>query len=1094
MPSRYLILIVTMASFMWSGLAVGEKVSKNKEETTPQVTEKKIDYSKIEWMSREELKAKYLTNEFSSTPFRTTGVFKSRPDYPIATASPLHDTAGYTYYDLANHDRLPRLIALSALGHVHIDWTKGYDATSSGPGKREIAYASFFSAGARVAFDEQVSGLGEDASKTRGGYTSLAVLPDGKAICCYHHAETVTGKPRGTWVSIEGTATVGDWLEEIHAPDSVLGMKSAGLYPACAGQKVTPGDTQIVHVVSVEFQGGNQDFVYTRGRGLSPVDFVFSSGAQRPDSSDFISVIVVASRKSNKVAIVYNRQTEFTGERTDADLFYIEDHEGGRNWVDGFGNDGSNDTKVNLTNYPDGAPIRASGDLSAVYDEDDSLHIVWVTPLYNSGLFASECYIYHWSKATGIDQLADGTFPVQDARLPSSVAKYNLRNPQIGVHDGTANISRKNYLYVTWSQYGPTPTGFTDLSQANIINGEIYVNASTSSGNTWGEPKNITNSHTPGCDSTCDADVYPSLAERINDTLHIAYTNDKRAGGLDEAGGEVLDPIYYYKYPAYQPAAFNGISTSPPAFEDPLADITIPLLVIDTELIITNAGNQNLTINSVTKVGASPWLKLQTAGFPDIIPEGGAPKIVACTLNGTGLVTGSYVDTIIVHNNSDNDTALKIPVHFVVSDCGYYRRSKVVATVGDTTGVTAGGIRIKMANTSNLADQDGTNGYFIMVVEKNMLFDGSGVVTTTTVDGDTVALQDVTGNSSVHPLSDIDTQFVNLPDTIAFAQALQQQRPAKGGDWLKIGPDTSAMFFPGISPAIAWPGPWFRYKIVDTWWIKNTPKPRYILWFRKLYKSNSPCWWPSLPATPYIAGNIYAGSLFDWDVPDDSGGVDDDWGNNDTLQMVWLQGEGPGASKNYLVAQAAMVDTGVHIGNPNGFWSAKVNRNSAAYGGPPWSDQDIYHQLSDSGFTPKTTANDSFTFEGKDRHIMWASVCFDTTSDTVTYCQALVITELGYDSLKKNVEKARLDMKLPLAGGCTRKPGNANGDVNQAVNLTDIIFVVNKVFKGGPASNPVCATNANGDGTLANLVDIVYLVNYVFKGGLPPIKSSVCCL
>src|SRR3970282_2860300 len=106
MPSKFLILIGTMASFMWSGLAVGEKVPKTKEETAPQVIEKKIDYSKIEWMSREELKAKYLTNEFSSTPFRTTGVFKSRPDYPITTASPLHDTAGYPYYDLATHATL----------------------------------------------------------------------------------------------------------------------------------------------------------------------------------------------------------------------------------------------------------------------------------------------------------------------------------------------------------------------------------------------------------------------------------------------------------------------------------------------------------------------------------------------------------------------------------------------------------------------------------------------------------------------------------------------------------------------------------------------------------------------------------------------------------------------------------------------------------------------------------------------------------------------------------------------------------------------------------------------------------------------------
>ncbi len=1075
-----------LASFLWCSLALGKAVPKDKKEIAPQVIENKtdyskIDYSKIEWQSREELKAKYLFKEFGTTPSLTTGVFKSKPDYPIVTSSPLWDTAGYTYYDLANHDRLPRLIALDVFGNVHIDWTKGFDSTSSGAGKREIAYASFWKADTVVQFDLPVSGEGEDIG-ARGGYTSLAVLPDGRAVCTYHHANPLpdVSKPQGTYASLEQTTTVGNWYGEMHPSDSTAGMQGTAIYPSCAGQKVTPGDTNIIHVVAAEFGGiGNTVFTYSRGKelGSGSGDFIWSP-ARAPDSSDFLSVTVVASRHSNKVAILYNRQTNFSGERFDADIFYIESTTGGRDWVNGFNND-TRDTAVNVTKYPAGAVVRASGSVSGVYDEDDSLHIVWVAPLYNSGQFASECYIYHWSKASGIDLVADGTFPVVDANLPSTVANYNLRYPQIGVHDGTADITRKNYLYVTWTQHGPTTT---DLSVANIINGEIYVNASTNGGNTWGQPLNITNSHTPGCDRNCDSDVYASLAERVNDTLQITYINDKRAGGLDQGGVEVMDPILYYKYAAYKPAAFNGISTSPPALEDPVADISIPLLVIDTNLIISNIGNQTLKIDSVRKAVGSPWLKLQTGGFPDSIPEGGVPKVVACTLNGTGLGTAAYTDTIIVYNNSENGPILKIPVHFVVTDCGYSRRSGLVATTGD--------IKIKIANTSNLGDQDVSNGYFINILNKNLIFDGSGVVTTVTIDNDTIALQDVAGNHFVHPLSDMDTQFVNLPDSITFAQALQQQRPAKAGDWLKVGPVYSAIFYPGIKPTIAWPGPWFRYTICDTWWIKNTSKPRYILWFRKLYKSVPPCWWPNLPATPYIAGNIYSGSLIDWDIEDDSGGVDNYWGNNDTLQMVWQQGRGANESK-YLVGQAAMADTGVHIGNPNGFWSAKVNRGSAQYGGPPWSGPDIYHQLSIPGFFPKDTLVDPEALLAKDRHIMWASVAFDTTKDTVTYCQALVITEMGYDSLKKNVEKARLDMRLPLPTGCTHRAADVDG--NGSWTLTDIIGLVNIVFKGSPKPIPLCRTDCNGSGGNPNLSDIICLVNKVFKSGPNPVPVGVCC-
>lgn len=76
---------------------------------------------------------------------------------------------------------------------------------------------------------------------------------------------------------------------------------------------------------------------------------------------------------------------------------------------------------------------------------------------------------------------------------------------------------------------------------------------------------------------------------------------------------------------------------------------------------------------------------------------------------------------------------------------------------------------------------------------------------------------------------------------------------------------------------------------------------------------------------------------------------------------------------------------------------------------------------------------------------------------------------------------------------CAAKPGDANGS-GGTPNLTDIIYLVNYVFKGGPAPSPVCRGDANASGGNANLTDIIYLVNYVFKGGPAPIKSGICCL
>lgn len=62
--------------------------------------------------------------------------------------------------------------------------------------------------------------------------------------------------------------------------------------------------------------------------------------------------------------------------------------------------------------------------------------------------------------------------------------------------------------------------------------------------------------------------------------------------------------------------------------------------------------------------------------------------------------------------------------------------------------------------------------------------------------------------------------------------------------------------------------------------------------------------------------------------------------------------------------------------------------------------------------------------------------------------------------------------------------GDANGDGN--VTLPDIIYLVNYVFKGGPAPAPLARGDVNASCNV-NLGDIVYLVNYVFKGGPAPL-------
>jgi len=61
--------------------------------------------------------------------------------------------------------------------------------------------------------------------------------------------------------------------------------------------------------------------------------------------------------------------------------------------------------------------------------------------------------------------------------------------------------------------------------------------------------------------------------------------------------------------------------------------------------------------------------------------------------------------------------------------------------------------------------------------------------------------------------------------------------------------------------------------------------------------------------------------------------------------------------------------------------------------------------------------------------------------------------------------------------------GDPNGDID--VNISDAVYLIAYIFKGGPAPFPLEAGDVNNDEDI-NITDAVYLINYIFKGGPPP--------
>ena len=61
------------------------------------------------------------------------------------------------------------------------------------------------------------------------------------------------------------------------------------------------------------------------------------------------------------------------------------------------------------------------------------------------------------------------------------------------------------------------------------------------------------------------------------------------------------------------------------------------------------------------------------------------------------------------------------------------------------------------------------------------------------------------------------------------------------------------------------------------------------------------------------------------------------------------------------------------------------------------------------------------------------------------------------------------------------------GDVNAdgAVNVGDVVYLVNYLYRGGNPPTPPLVGDVNCDGVV-NVGDVVFLINYLFRGGPPP--------
>jgi len=72
-----------------------------------------------------------------------------------------------------------------------------------------------------------------------------------------------------------------------------------------------------------------------------------------------------------------------------------------------------------------------------------------------------------------------------------------------------------------------------------------------------------------------------------------------------------------------------------------------------------------------------------------------------------------------------------------------------------------------------------------------------------------------------------------------------------------------------------------------------------------------------------------------------------------------------------------------------------------------------------------------------------------------------------------------------VGDACDYICGDADG--GGGLNLLDVTYVINFLYKEGPAPVPVeAAGECNGDGNL-NILDVTHLINFLYKDGPAPV-------
>lgn len=96
---------------------------------------------------------------------------------------------------------------------------------------------------------------------------------------------------------------------------------------------------------------------------------------------------------------------------------------------------------------------------------------------------------------------------------------------------------------------------------------------------------------------------------------------------------------------------------------------------------------------------------------------------------------------------------------------------------------------------------------------------------------------------------------------------------------------------------------------------------------------------------------------------------------------------------------------------------------------------------------------------------------------------SIVVNWTGFNYLEDTIVAYSFAMPGDVSPLC----GDVDGD--RRTDLSDVVYLIQFIFAGGPVPQPLTGGDVNCDG-LVNITDAVYLIQYIFSGGNPPCDTN----